>query len=192
MDRTTVIGWLREHPELVHGDASEIVSRCEGAVRRHAREDAWVFAKRYAARRQHAWRASHGAHASEAFVAREVCQQIAAELRAREPTPQSGDEDHLAGGPTKAALEREGWEFMIPWIMEVARDEEHAAWLEIVRHTRRHARELIRKHHLSSDTDFDHTRCYADVATRIAGLLADDYSQHAFPREGRRWRSPDG
>jgi hypothetical protein len=43
---------------------------------------------------------------------------------------------------------------------------------------RRRARELIRTHHLSSDTEFDQTRCYGDVAARIAGILAEDYSEH--------------
>jgi len=181
MERATVLEWLRRHPELVHGDAEVIVSRCEQAVRKHAREDAWLAAKRYVAERQHGWEESHGAHASEAFVAREVCKQLADALRQHEPTPHTGDEDHLAGGAVKAALEHAGWEFMIPWIMEIARDEEHRTWLEIVSHTKRQAKELIRSHHLSNDTDFDHTRCYGDVAANIAGILTRDFSEHAFP-----------
>ena len=66
--------------------------------------------------------------------------------------------------------------------MQVAREEEHEAWREIVRHTKHQARELIRSHHLSSDSSFDHTRCYGDVAAQIAGILARDFSEHAFPR----------
>lgn len=182
MDRATVLDWLGRHPKVCHGEAEAIVSRCERAVRRHAREDAWIAAKRYVAERQHHWEESHGARASEAFVAREVCQQLAGELRSREPTPQTGDEDHLAGGSVKAALELNGWEYMIPWIMEIARDEEHATWVEIQRHTRRQAEELIRQHHLSSDATFDHSRCYGDVAAQIAAILARDFSEHAFPR----------
>jgi hypothetical protein len=185
MNRTVVLEWLHLHPDLVHGDADAIVDRCERAVRRHAREDAWVLAMRYVAERQHAWEESRGAHASEAYVAREVCGQLAQELRNHEPAPHRGDEDHLAGGPVRAALEQPAWEYLIPWIMEVARDQEHETWGEIVRHTKRHARELIRSHHLSSDTDFDHTRCYGDVAAQIAGILAHDFSEHAFPRVRR-------
>lgn len=184
MDRTQILDWLRQHPDLVHGDADAIVERCERAVRRHAREDAWVVAKRYAAERQQAWGESPGAHASEAYVAREVCQQLAQELRSHEPAPHRGDEEHLAGGPVKAALDQEAWEYLIPWIMKIARDEEHETWSEIVRHTKRHAQELIRSHHLSSDSSFDHTRCYGDVAAQIAGILARDFSEHAFPRAG--------
>jgi hypothetical protein len=182
MNRATVLEWLRRHPEVVHGDPEAIVTRCERAARRHAREDAWIGAKRYVAKRQHEWEESHGGHASEAFVAREVCQQLAEALQQHETTPQPGDEDHLAGGPVKAALEQEGWEFMVPWIIEIARDEEHTTWAEIVSHTETQAKELIRSHHLSNATDFDHTRCYGDVAARIAKILARDFSEHAFPR----------
>jgi hypothetical protein len=182
MTRATVLDWFRQHPDLVHGDADALVERCERAVRRHAREDAWVLAKRYVNERKRFFEESHGTHASEAFVAREVCQQLAQELRSHEPAPHRGDEEHLAGGAVKAALAQGAWETLIPWILEVARDEEHATWGEIVRHTKRQAQELIRSHQLSSDTSFDHTRCYADVAAQIAGLLARDFSEHAFPR----------
>jgi hypothetical protein len=182
MDRSSILEWLRDHPAAAHGDPEEIVSRCERAVRRHAREDAWIAAKRYVAERQHEWERSHGAHASEAFVAQEVCKQLAGELADHEPAPHPGDEDHLAGANVKAALDQEGWLVMIPWIMELARDEEHRTWQEIVAHTKQRARDLIRSHHLSSDTQFDHTRCYGDVAARISGILADDFSHRAFPR----------
>ena len=182
MDRTIVVEWLREHPEAAHGDVEEIVTRCEYAVRRHAREDAWIAAKEWVTKRQHEWEESHGAHASEAFVAREVCRQLASELQRHEPHPQAGDEEHLAGEPVRTGLEQSGWEFMIPWIMELARKEEHRAWSEVVGHTKRRALDLIRENHLSDDTHFDQTKCYGDVAARIAGILAQDYSEHVFPR----------
>ena len=145
-----------------------------------------MSAKRRAAERQHQWETSHGAHASEAFVAREVCGQIADDLAHHEATPHPGDQDHLVGGGVRAALEAEAWEFMIPWIMELARDEEHRTWTQIVDYTKHRAKELIRSHHLSSDTRFDHTGCYRDVAARISGILAHDYSEHAFPRDPDR------
>ena len=92
------------------------------------------------------------------------------------------DEEHLAGGTVRSRLEQSWWEFLIPWIMELARGEEHRAWREVVHHTRRRARDLIRDKHLSDDTHFDQTKCYGDVAARVAGILAEDYSEHAFPR----------
>lgn len=182
MDRDRVLEWLRAHPHAVHGDPEVVVSRCEQAVRRHAREDAWAAARRYLARRQHEWEESHGAHASEAFVAREVCRQLADELAHHEPAPHPGDEEHLAGGDVKAALDHEAWVALIPWVIAVGREEEHRTWREVVDHTRRRAQELIRSHHLSSDTQFDHTRCYGDVAASITRILADEYAESGPPR----------
>ncbi len=134
------------------------------------------------AERRRDWDEMLGAHASEAYVAREVCHQLAYELRRHEPSPHPGDEDHLAGGPVKGALEQEGWEFMLPWIMDLAREEEHETWEEIVRYTDHRARELIRAHHLSDDCSFDHSKCYGEIAARIASLLERDFAGHAFPR----------
>jgi hypothetical protein len=182
MERESVLQWFEDHPDAVHADMRELVSRCERAVRRHAREDAWLAAKHYVTDRCHAWEEVAGAHASEAYVAREVCGQLAYDLKHHEPALHPGDEDHLAGGFVKAAVEREGWEFLISWIMDLARDEEHETWGEIVRYTQRRARDLIREHHLSDDCSFDHSHCYGEIASRIAGLLARDYSTHAFYR----------
>ena len=183
MERENVLRWLREHPEAVHGNAEEILTRCEPVVRRHAREDAWIAAKRYVLERRVEWAEHQGAHASEEYVAREVCGKLAYELQHHEPEVQPGDEDHLAGGVLKAAMEPEGWEHLRgPGSVEVAREQEHETWGEIVRYTRKRARDLIREHHLSTESDFDHTRCYGEIAPRIADLLARDFSRHAFPR----------
>ncbi|MFQ5417110.1 MAG: hypothetical protein ACE5FL_08715 [Myxococcota bacterium] len=182
MERETVERWIERHPGSVHGDVRELVSRCERSVRRHAREDAWLAAKRALAKHQREWQESPGAHASEAYVAQEICQQLAWDLRHHEPAPHRGDEDHLAGGVVKSAIEPDGWEFLARWIMDLAREEEHRTWSEIVKYTQHRARHLIRSHHLSDDCSFDHSKCYGEVALRIAGLLAHDYSTHAFPR----------
>jgi hypothetical protein len=132
--------------------------------------------------RRHAGESELGAHASEAYVAREVCHQIADELLRHEPHLEAGAEERLAGGPVKAAVAGEAWERLVPWILELAREEEHRTWLEITRHTNRLARELVRKHHLSDDTQFDHTRCYGEIAQRIEHLLERDFARHAFAR----------
>jgi len=181
MDRSRILEWLRDHPGAVQGNAEEVLSRCEQTVRRHAREDAWMAAKRYVTERRHEWEGSHGAHASEAFAAREVCKELARELAHHEPAPHRGDEEHLAGAGVKGVLDQEAWMLMIPWIMALARQEEHRTWSEIIDHTRQRARDLIQNHRLSNDTDFDHTKCYGDVAAWISGLMAEDYSHHAFP-----------
>ena len=65
--------------------------------------------------------------------------------------------------------------------MSLACEQEHECWQEIVKHTDKRARDLIAEHHLSDDTRFDHTKCYGEIATRVAALLERDYAAHAFP-----------
>lgn len=181
MQRERVLHWLTEHPDAVHGDADEILSRCERAVRRHAREMMWLAAKAYAARRRGDWDAFFGAHASEAYTAREVCHDIAWGLRQHEPGFEREDAERLAGAPVKNAVGSEGWDLLLPWILELARIRGHEVWREIVAYTDRHARELIRRHHLSEDCSLNHSRCYGEVAAQIVELLERDYASRAFP-----------
>ena len=181
VEREEIIHWFEEHLALVHGDAHETISRCERAVRRHAREDAWIAAKRYVEKRRYEQEDHLGMHASEAYVAREVCHQLAEELLQHEPAYEPGDEDNLAGGPVKAAFDSEGWAVLVPWILDVAREEEHHTWLEIAHYTDKLAKQLIRQHHLSDDTRFDRTKCYGVVAQEVDRLLERDFARHAFP-----------
>jgi hypothetical protein len=183
MDRSEILRWLEAHPAAVHGEASEILERCEHAVRRHAAEDAWLAAKSWAERRRrdfesHGW----GNHASEAFVAGEVCHQLAWELRHHEPEVAAGAEEHLAGGPVREALEPDGWAVLSGWVLELAREQEHATWREVVRFTDRRARSLVRERQLSRDQSLENARHYPEIAADVAGLLARDYSVHAHPR----------
>ncbi|MBW2287509.1 MAG: hypothetical protein JRG80_12040 [Deltaproteobacteria bacterium] len=181
MDPNSVLQWFQHHPNAIHTDPAEIVARCERAVRRHAQEDAWLSAKAYVARRRHAWEQTPGLHASEVYTAREVCHEIASGLRDHEPTVESKDADHLAGGPVRDSVDDRGWELLTRWILDLAREEEHATWLEIVSHTDHMAPELIRDEHLSEDCSHEGSACFGQVAVRIAKLLEHDYSIHAFP-----------
>ncbi len=183
MDRAEILHWLEEHPAAVHGSPGEILERCERAVRRHAAEDAWLAAKSWVERRRrdfegHGW----GNHASEAFVAREVCHQLAWELRRHEPEVALGSEEQLAGGPVRESLAPEGWAVLSRWVLELARQQEHATWREVVRFTDRRARTLVREHQLSHDTSLEGARHYPEIAADVAGLLARDYSVRAHPR----------
>lgn len=179
MDKNQVLKWFEEHPDRVHGDVRAVLERCERSVRQHAREAAWTAAKRYVEQRRHETQGELGAHASESYVAREVCHRIADELLRHEPHLEAGAEDRLAGGFVKAAVEGEGWEVLVPWILEMGREEEHRTWVEITRYTNHLARELIRKHRLSDDTQFDHTKCFGEIAQRIERLLERDFELHA-------------
>lgn len=182
MELETVLQWIDAHPGSVHGDAQEFVSRCERTVRRHAREDAWVAAKRHIARRRQEWESNPGSHASEVYVARQLCGQLAHDLRRHRPAPRAGDEDHLAGAPLKAAVEREGWVFLSGWILDLAREQANRDWLEIVHYTEHRAADLIREQALSDDCSLENSKCYGEIAEQIAEHLMHDYSVHAFPR----------
>jgi hypothetical protein len=180
MEREEVLQWLEKHPDAFEGDVGEFVARCERAVREHAREEAWLAARNYVEERRHEQERSSGARASEAYVAREVCHQLAYELRHHEPIPRTEDVDRLAGGSTRRALSGEAWQVLIPWIVEVARKQEHETWTEIVAYTDKRARELISEHHLSNDCDFDHSVCFGTIAARIERLLESDFVDHAL------------
>jgi hypothetical protein len=181
--RDEIRRFFEEHRAAIHGDPTELLERCERTVRRHAREAAWLAAKGWAERRRREFAAeAWGNHASEAFVASEVCHQLAWELAHNEPRVVPGSEERLAGGPLRRALEDEAWGAAAPWIRELATAVEHATWREIVRFTHQRARSLVRERHLSHECDLDHARHYPEIAAEIAGWLARDYSEHAFAR----------
>jgi hypothetical protein len=181
MELSEVLTWFEQHPDIVHGDLNEVLMRCERTVRRHAREAAWVAAKDYVKQRREDEKEHHGAPASEAYVARHVCHQLADELIRHEPSFEPSNEEKLAGGSVKSAVGGAGWEVLVPWILEMAREEEHRTWLEIAHYTDKRAKELIREHHLSDDNHFDHTKCYGELAQLIERLLEADYLRQAFP-----------
>jgi hypothetical protein len=181
MDPNSILHWFQHHPNAIDADPTEIVARCERAVRRHAREDAWLAAKAYVVRRRHTWEQAPGLHASEVYTAHEVCHELASGLRDHEPRVEREDADHLAGGPVRSSVDGEGWEMLTRWILDIAREEEHATWLEIVSHTNRIAPELVRSEHFSEDCSHEGSECFGHVAARIAKLLEHDYSVHAFP-----------
>jgi hypothetical protein len=182
MGRDAILSWLENHRASIAGEPNELLERCERAVRRHATEAAWIAAKSWAERRRREFEAEGwGNHASEAFVASEVCHQLAWELAHHEPSFAPGSEERLAGGPLRRRLEPRGWHVLEPWIRELAASQERAVWSEIVRFTHRRARSLVRERHLSRDCDLDRARHYPQIAAEVAGELAREYSRHAYP-----------
>ena len=183
MSREAILHWLEDHRAAIHGEPRELVDRCERAVRRHATEAAWLAAKSWAERRRLDFEAEiWGNRASDAFVAGEVCHQLAWELAHHEPELEAGSEERLAGGPLRRQLEPRGWCVLEPWIRDLATRQEHAVWSEIVQFTHRRARSLVRERHLSHDCDLERARHYPEIAAEVAGVLAHDYSLHAHPR----------
>jgi len=183
MGREAILHWLEGHRASLEGEPQELLERCERAVRRHATEAAWLAAKSWAERRRREFEAeAWGNHASEAFVASEVCHQLAWELAHREPVVEPGSEERLAGGPLRRRLAPRGWHVLEPWIREIAARQEHAVWSEIVRFTHQRARGLVRERQLSHDCDPERARHYPEIAAEVVGLLAREYSLHAYPR----------
>jgi len=182
MDRRELEVWLAKNPPPTRVDVRELLDRCESAVRRHAREDAWLAAKRVAENRAREWHGTWSPPASEVFVTTEVCHELAWELEHHEPVVSAGDDEHLAGGPVRDALPEESWEKIRGWVHDLAVEEEHRAWSEIVRYTDHRAKDIIERQGFTRDTGWDVAHRYSEIASHVAEILAKEYSLQAHPR----------
>jgi hypothetical protein len=179
MQRSEIVDWLRAHRESVHGDPDAALDQAERDARRHAAEQAWRHAKQIAERAMQDWKhRSGGMHAREDWVAREFCHELARELRHLEPRP-AGDETALVDRATLDAFESDARDHLRDWIREVAGEEEHRVWTEVVRFTDRRARSLIHDGVVSKEDRWELTHSYAETAARLAGILAQDYEERA-------------
>ncbi len=181
MDRETALTWLREHPAAVHGDPSELVQRFEAEVRRHAEEDAWLAAKAHVEGRMHEWEKRWGSHSSEAYAARQICPELAEELKRLEPHFEVGDAPHLVGAERLAALEPEARWVVQQWVRDVANEVEHRIWQEVVHYTEERGRGLVREGRVSQRTGFSETLAYSQQAARVARILVDEFEARAHP-----------
>ncbi len=178
MSRETVLTWLKEHPGASDIDPEELVARLEGQIREHAEADAWHAAKAHVEDRMHEWEQRWGYHSSEAYAAKQVCPELADELRRMEPHFEKGDEPHLVGEKVLANLEPEGRALVEEWVRDVANEVEHKIWQEIVTYTRGRGAGLVKEGKVSSDTDYDHTAAYAQQAARVAKILVAELDAH--------------
>jgi hypothetical protein len=182
VDRHDVEVYFQSHPPSNRVDVVELLDRCERAARRHAREDAWLAAKKYALERAKRWQNEWSSPASERFVTNEVCHELAWELQHHEPAVAAGAEEHLVGGLVKEVLSDEAWQVIRSWVLELAAAEEHEAWREIVHFTDHRARHIIRREGFTRDSGWDDDHQYAAIAAHVARILAQEYSVHAHPR----------
>ena len=182
MERRELITWLNQHPEDVHGQPEAAVRKCEEEVAEHTEEEAWLHARDIAEERNLYWQTAWGAHASEKFVAREVCQELAAELKRKEPVPEDGHEGTYVDEDVLTALEPEARSIVLEYVHDLARGEEHRAWLEVLRFTRERGRSLARDDSYSSDLTFDGTHSYAETAARVMDVLAHDFERRAHTK----------
>ncbi len=185
MERNQVLEWLYDHPREVKESPEDLVTRCEEAVHEHVLAETWRHACELARQRERSWlEDGGGAHASEAFVAREICGKLAMELRRLEPIPQARDLGSYVDARTLAPLGAGGRSLMLRYVLDLARREEHQAWLRVVDFTREKGKALARQRTFSKQLDFERTHGYAETAARVMHLLADDFEKHAHPQAG--------
>jgi hypothetical protein len=179
MERSEILDWLTQHTEYVHDIPERLLSRCETEVRQHAEEDAWLHARDIAEEHEQYWGHYWGAHASESYVAREACRELAAEFKYSEPKAVEGRESDFVDEDVLSVIEPEARAILFEYIHDLASGEERRAWKQIVRFTRKRGRTLVREEHLSSDLSFDGTNVYSETAVRVMGILARDFQRHA-------------
>lgn len=177
--RKHVLEWLSYHPRSVHGDAVSIVARAERATRRQARENAWSEARDYIERRREEWKNGSGSQASDAYVALEVCPQLARALRSRERHVREGDERDLVGEELMRLLELDAIEAIAEWTLTVGEHEHHRIWEEIVVYTRKRGRELVRTGEMQRSLDWEHCKSFSTKAARVAEILIAEFDSRA-------------
>lgn len=179
MTRDEILAWLREHQASIHDEPEAALASAEREARRRAAEDAWQHARAIAEEQIRYWsQRSHAMHAREDWVAREVCHELARELKHLEPRP-ADDVAHWLGPATLARFDREAREQLRAWIRDVAGQEEHRVWQDVVRFTDARARSLVREGELSTQDGWEYTHSYAETAARLAAILARDYEARA-------------
>jgi hypothetical protein len=179
MERTEILDWLRAHRESVRLDPDVALDRAEREARRQAAQDAWLHAKAIAEREIARWNArSRGIHSREDWAAREFCHELARELKHLEPRPDA-DAAHWLAPETFDALERDARDALRDWVREVAGEEEHRVWREVVRFTDARARSLVREGRVSTEERWEYTHSYAETAARLAAILVEDYAERA-------------
>jgi len=179
MKRDEILDWMRSHRDTVRGDPEQLLWRAEDETRHRAAAHAWRCAKAIVEREAEVWKQrSPGSHAAEDAVASEFCHDLARELRHLEPHPDV-DEAALLEPEALAAFTFEARAMLRSWIGEVAGQEEHRVWNEVVRFTHARARSLIEEGAVSTASGWELTHFYTETAVRVAGILARDYEEHA-------------
>jgi hypothetical protein len=189
MERSKILDFARSHPGAIHGDATHFVDETERVVRRNAEARAWLHAKRLIERHIAEFEQGAGLPASEAFVAKEVCHELARELRHAEPHVDAGSEDRIAGPGVMREVEKEALPLVRGFVHDVAEEAEHRAWGDVVRFTDGRGRALERDHVVSSDITWDMSRHYSVTAAKVLRILAQqcaDRARAAAEREEER------
>ncbi|GEM_PF-4906336 len=183
MERMDLENWLAGHPDSVRTEPSRLLDTCEREVRAHAKQDAWHHACEIAEESLHRFERVFGLPASDTFVTREVCHEIARELKHHEPHP---DEIQCAEWVSRALIESvdEDARLMLrTWLKDLGEREEHEAWRSIVLFADHLARQLIHDAQMTNDLDWDFDQSYPKVAARVARMMIREFETRA-EREG--------
>jgi len=183
MERLELENWLTQHLELVHTDPNILLDECEKETKDHAYRDAWARAERIAEKSLRRFESGFvGYPASDRFVTREVCHEIARELKANEPILDEDETESWISELLLESLDPEAKKMFLVWLKDLAGSEEHSAWLAIVRYTHRSARNLIREEHMTDQCDWDLDHTYPIVAARVTRILIAKFHGHAASR----------
>lgn len=183
MERLELERWLTHHPDLVHTDPRTLLDECEKEARDHAYRDAWTRAEKIAEKTLRRFESGFIGHpASDTFVTREVCHEIARELKKNEPVLGDGEMELWLSELMLESLEPEARDMFRTWLKDLAGTEEHATWLAIVRYTHRSARNLIREEQMTDQCDWDLDHTYPIVAARVTKILMAKFHDHVASR----------
>lgn len=179
MERIEIETWFSNHPESIRTRPRLLLDRCESEIRGHARSDAWLHARDIAETSLHRYEVTFGLPASEVFVAREVCHEVARELVRHEPHPDAALAESWVGEAVLAELDDEARRILREWFGSIAEREEHETWRAIVRYTAHLARQLIRNEGMSGRLAWDLDHTYPQVAARVTRMLIHEFESLA-------------
>ena len=180
MERLDLETWFAHHPGSTDTPPDALLDQCESEIRDHAKHDAWVHAREIAEQRLRRFERVFGLPASDEFVTREVCHEIARELKQHEPHPDAGIAAEWVGEQLLASVDAEARVMLRTWFLDLAEREEHEAWRSIVRFTDHLARTLIHEEHLTADLEWDFDRSYPKVAARVVRMMIDEFDRQAL------------
>lgn len=179
MKRIDLEKWFAHHSESFHIEPRELLDQCEAGVRDYAHRDAWIHARDIAEQSLHRFERIFGYPAGDVFVTREICHEIARELRHHEPNPFDLEGCEWIGRPVLDSVDPELQHMLRDWLAELAAREEHTAWREIVYFTDHLARTLIDKERMSNQADWDLEHTYPKVASRVIRMIMGEFDAHA-------------
>ena len=178
MERTDLETWFASHPESHQPSLDILLDQCESEVRHYAHRDAWIHARHIAEKSLRRFEHVFGLPASDVFVTREVCHEIARELRRHEPHLDDEQMEWI-GSRLVDSLDSEARILLRQWLKELAEKEEHVAWREIVYFTHHLAKSLIEHEHMTLRNDWDLEHTYPRIAARVARLMIREFDAHA-------------